>query len=357
MSCRTAHFAVSPTGLAQAFARSAALAAALIGSISVALAQASEPLYSGKQVRMVIANGAGGSYDVYARVLSRHMSRHVPGNPTIINQNVPAAAGMQATNWAYAAAPKDGTVILATYNSLLAEPLYGNPAVRYDPRQFEYVGSISKQQNVCGTWHTHPVKTIAQAKLREVVVGASGTASDSAILPRILNALLDTKFKVVLGYASNESRLAVERGEVDGVCGLSWSTLKSSSPEWVKKKLLNVFAQTGSTRQSDLPDVPLVTELVSNPEDKKAIELLSFQQEMGRPFVMPPGTPKEMVAIMRRAFDDTVKDPLFIAEADKALLEVDPMTGEMMEHILKNAFAVPKDLLKRAVDLHGSAEH
>jgi tripartite-type tricarboxylate transporter receptor subunit TctC len=340
-----------------AFAFSAALAGGLIGSNCAALGQASEPIYAGKQLRMVIANGAGGSYDVYARVLSRHLNRHIPGNPTIINQNVPAAAGMQATNWAYAAAPKDGTVIVATYNSLLAEPLYGNPAVRYDPRQFEYVGSISKQQNVCGTWHTNPVKTIAQAKLREVIVGASGTASDSAILPRILNALLDTKFKVVMGYASNESRLAVERGEVDGVCGLSWSTLKSSSPEWVKKKLLNVFAQTGSTRQADLPDVPLVTELVSSPDDKKAVDLLSFQQEMGRPFLMPPDTPKEMVAIMRRAFDDTVKDPLFLADADKALLEVEPMTGEIMEQIVKNAFAVPKALLQRAVDLHGSAEH
>jgi tripartite-type tricarboxylate transporter receptor subunit TctC len=357
MSCRPARFDATRTGIIRTFALSAALAAGLVGSTGAAMGQAPEPLYSGKQVRMVIANGAGGSYDVYARVLSRHLNRHIPGNPSIINQNVPAAAGMQATNWAFAAAPKDGTVIVATYNSLLAEPLYGNPAVRYDPRQFEYIGSISKQQNVCGTWHTHPVKTIAQAKLREVVVGASGTASDSAILPRILNALLDTKFKVVMGYASNESRLAVERGEVDGVCGLSWSTLKSSSPEWVKKKLLNVFAQTGSTRQADLPDVPLVTELVSSPDDKKAVDLLSFQQDMGRPFVMPPGTPKEMVAIIRRAFDDTVKDPAFLADAEKALLEVDPMTGEMMERILKDAFSVPKELLQRAVDLHGSAEH
>jgi tripartite-type tricarboxylate transporter receptor subunit TctC len=351
MPCRTALFDVIHSNCIRTFAFWAAFAAGL------GAACAAEPLYSGKQLRMVIANGPGGSYDVYARALSRHLNRHIPGNPIIINQNVPAAAGMQATNWAYAAAPKDGTVIVATYNSLLAEPLYGNPAVRYDPREFEYVGSISKQQNVCGTWHTHPVKTIAQAKTREVVVGASGTASDSAILPRVLNALLDTKFKVVLGYASNESRLAVERGEVDGVCGLSWSTLKSSSPEWVKKKLLNVFAQTGSTRQADLPDVPLVTELVSGLDDKKAVELLSFQQEMGRPFIMPPGTPKEMVSIIRRAFDDTVKDPAFLADADKTLLEVEPMTGEVMERILKEAFSVPKELLQRAVDLHGTAEH
>jgi tripartite-type tricarboxylate transporter receptor subunit TctC len=353
MSCRTVH----PDAARPSVVRVFALAATLAGSVSAAIAQASEPVYAGKQLRMVIANGAGGSYDVYARVLARHLNRHIPGNPVIINQNVPAAAGMQATNWAYAAAPKDGTVVVATYNSLLAEPLYNNPAVRYDPRAFEYIGSISKQQNVCGTWHTHPVKNMAQAKEQQVIVGASATASDSAILPRVLNALLGTRFKVVLGYPSNESRLAVERGETDGVCGLSWSTLKSSSPEWVEKRLLNLMAQTGSTPQPDLPDVPLVVDLVSNPDDKQAVELLSFQQDMGRPFLMPPGTPKEMVAIIRRAFNDTLKDPLFLADADKALLEVEPMTGEAMERILKEAFAMPKALMQRAVDLHGSAEH
>src|SRR4051794_40908817 len=154
MSCRTVHPDAARPNVVRAFA----LAATLAGSVSAGMAQASEPVYAGKQLRMGIANGAGGSYDVYARVLARHLNRHIPGNPVIINQNVPAAAGMQATNWAYAAAPKDGTVVVATYNSLLAEPLYNNPAVRYDPRAFEYIGSISKQQNVCGTWHTHPVK-------------------------------------------------------------------------------------------------------------------------------------------------------------------------------------------------------
>jgi tripartite-type tricarboxylate transporter receptor subunit TctC len=318
-------------------------------------AQAPEPPYAGKQIRMVIANGAGGAYDAYARVLAMHLSRYIPGSPSIVDQNMPIAAGMQATNWAYAAAPRDGTVILATYNSLLAEPFYGNPAARYDPRKFEYIGSISKQQNICGTWYTNPVKTIAQAKEREVIVTATGSASDSAILPRILNAVLSTRFKVVLGYSSTGSRLAVERGEADGVCGLSWSTLKASTPHWVQNHLLNVLTQTGARPQADLPDVPLVVDLVSNPQDRQAIELLSFQQEMGRPFLMPPGTPKDMVMIVRRAFDATVRDPLFLADAERALLEVDPMTGETMEQLLKNAYAAPKAVLQRAVELHGAA--
>ena len=188
-----------------------------------------------------------------------------------------------------------------------------------------------------------------------MVVTATGSASDSAILPRILNTVLGTKFKVVLGYASTDSRLAVERGEADGVCGLSWSTLKVSNPEWTQKRLVNVLLQTGAKPQPDLPDVPLVVDVVSSPDDKKAIELLSFQQEMGRPFLMPPDTPKEMVAIVRRAFGDTLKDPLFLADAGKALLEVDPMTGETMEQVLKKAYAMPRALLERAVELHGPA--
>ena len=334
-------------------ALSAVLVGDLAGAMRVAAAQASEPVYRGKQIRMVIGNTAGSAYDVYARMLALHLVRHIPGNPTIINQNMPAAASMQAANWAFEQAPKDGSVIVAIFNSVLPEPLYGNPAVRFDPRKFEYVGSISKQQNVCGTWHTHPVKTIEQAKLHQVIVTAPGTASDSAILPRILNAVLDTKFKVVLGYPQAQARLAVERGEADGVCGWSWSTMKAAAPEWTRQRLLNIFTQTGSKRQADLPDVPLVVELVTNPEDRQAIEFLSFQQEMGRPYLMPPGTPAHMVAIMRRAFNDTMKDPMFLADAKKSLMEVDPMTGEEMQRAITDAFATPKALLQRAMELHG----
>jgi tripartite-type tricarboxylate transporter receptor subunit TctC len=263
---------------------------------------------------------------------------------------MPTAAGMQATNWAYAAAPRDGTVILATYNSLLAEPLYGNPAALYDALKFEYVGSISKQQNICATWHTSPIKSIAQAKEREVVVPATGAASDSAIMPKTLNALLGTKFKVILGYSTTEQRLAVQRGEAEGICGLSWSTLKASTPDWIQNKRINVLVQTGSKPQADLPNVPLLVDLTANADDRKVVELLSFPQELGRPFLMPPETPKSIVNVIRRAFDQTLQDPLFRAEAEKALLEINPITGEVMERTMKEAYAAPKDLVKRAAE-------
>jgi tripartite-type tricarboxylate transporter receptor subunit TctC len=333
-----------------------ALAGSLSGTPAVGevTGQAMDALYAGKQIRMVIASGAGGGYDAYARILALHLSRHIPGNPSIIDQNMPSAAGMQATNWAYTAAPKDGTVILATYNSLLAEPLYGNPAARFDPLKFETIGSISRQQNICATWYTSPIKNLDLAKTREVIVTATGAASDSAIMPKILNALLGTRFKVVMGYSTTEQRLAVERGEAEGVCGLSWSTLKASNPDWVRRDRINVLVQTGKTAQADLPDVPVLIDLVASPQDKRVIELLSFPQELGRPFLMPPDTPKALVITMRRAFDETLRDPLFLADAEKALLEVDPVSGEAMEQALKVAYATPKELVRRAGELNGS---
>jgi tripartite-type tricarboxylate transporter receptor subunit TctC len=319
-----------------------------------AAAQPAPAPYSGKQIRMVIGSGVGGGYDTYARFLSRHLARHIPGNPAIINQNMPAASGLQATNWAYTVAPKDGTVIVATYNALLDDPLYGSPAARFDPLKFEAVGSIAKQQLVCGTWHTSPIKTIEQVKRQEVVVPATGAAGDRATMPRILNAMLGTKFRVVNGYGTTESMLAVERGEADGICGISWSTLKASNPDWVQNSRLNVLIQTGAKPQAGLPDVPLVLDHVPDADDKKLIELLFFPHDMGRPFVMPPETPKELVNVIRRAFDATMTDPAFLADAEKSLLDVDPLSGEEMERILRAAYATPRALVRRAAELNGS---
>jgi tripartite-type tricarboxylate transporter receptor subunit TctC len=321
-----------------------------------AAAQSPNALYAGKQIRMVIASGAGGGYDAYGRTLARYMGKYIPGNPNIISQNMPGAAGITATNWTYSVAPKDGTVILATYNSLLAEPLFGNPAARYDPLKLESIGSISGQQNICATWHSSPIKTIEQAGTREVTVASTGATGNSATLPKILNAVLGTKFKVIIGYSTTEARLAVERGEVDGVCGLSWSTLKASNPDWVQNNRINILIQTGSKPQAGLTNVPLIVDLVSDLENKKVVELLAFAEEMGRPFMMPPDTPKEMVAVIRRAFDSTLKDPGFLADAEKTLLEVDPLTGEAMEQMLKRAYAMPKALVQKAAEFSGGGQ-
>jgi tripartite-type tricarboxylate transporter receptor subunit TctC len=309
--------------------------------------------YKGKQVRMVIASGAGGGYDAYARVLSRHMPKHVPGNPSFVDQNMPGASGMAATNWGDKVAPKDGSVIVATYNALLLEPMFGNKSAQYDPRKLQWIGSIGKQQQICMTWHTSPIKTIEQAKEREIVVAATGATGNAATLPKIVNALLGTKFKVVGGYETTASRLAVERGEAEGICGLSWSTLKASNPEWIENKRMNVLLQTGDTRQAELPNVPLLREKVTSADDKKLLDILDLPEDMGRPFFMPPGTSKDQVAVMRKAFMDTMKDKDFLAEGKKAHLEVDPLSGEEMQKRITEAYQAPKALITRMSELMG----
>jgi tripartite-type tricarboxylate transporter receptor subunit TctC len=318
-----------------------------------ASAQTQDPasFYKGKQLRMIIPAGAGGGYDTYARVLSQHLEKHIPGRPAIINQNMPGASGMVATNWAASVAPKDGTVIVGTYNTLLLEPLFGNPAVKYDPRELEWVGSMGKQQQICVTWHASPVKSIDQAKEREVIVSATGATGNSATMPKMLNAMLGTKFKVVTGYSTAESRLAVERGESEGICGLAYSTLKASNPDWVDNKRINILVQTGTKAQPELPSVPLLVNLAAKPDDKKVLEILAYPEEMGRPFFMPPGTPKALVNAVRRAFDATMKDPAFLADAEKSRLEIDPVTGEEMEEMIKQAFVTPHPQVQRALEL------
>jgi tripartite-type tricarboxylate transporter receptor subunit TctC len=310
--------------------------------------------YEGKTLRMIIPSGAGGGYDTYARVLSAHLANHLPGKPTIVNQNMPGASGMVGTNWAASdAAPKDGTVIVATYNALLLEPLFGNPQAKFDPRKFEWIGSIGKQQQICVTWHTSPIKTIEQAREREIVVSATGATGNAATMPKMLNEMLGTKFKVVTGYSTSESRLAVERGESEGVCGLSYSTLKASNPDWILNKRINVLVQTGTKAQQGLENVPLLINLVTNGDTKKVLGLLDFQGELGRPFLMPPGTPKGYVAAMRKAFDETLKDPAFLADAEKSRLEVEPVTGAEMEKMIKAAYETPKPLVEQAAKFKG----
>ncbi len=328
--------------------RSLSVAVAIMLQLASTLcASSQEQPYRGKQIRMVIGSGAGGGYDTYGRILSRFLEKYIPGKPSVVIQNMPGAAGMTAMNWAYNVAPKDGTVILATFNVLLAQPLFDDPTVQYDMQKFEPVGSFSKIQNTCITWHTSPIKTIQQAKEREVLLAATGAAGNSVLWPKIMNAVLGTKFKPVVGYGTSEQRLALERGEAEGICGLSWSTIKASTPDWVMNKRINVLVQTGGARQKALPDVPLVLDFVTNSDDRTLLNFMSFIEELGRPFIMPPGTPPALVSIVRRAFDASLSDPEMIREAEAQLLEVDPISGEDMARIIRGAYAIPKSVVKR----------
>jgi tripartite-type tricarboxylate transporter receptor subunit TctC len=315
-------------------------------------AQTAEEFYRSKSVTLLIGSAAGGGYDIYGRVFARHLSRHLPGHPNIIVKNMPAAAGLAVANTLYTTAERDGSVIAALTNGSAMDPLFGNPGARYDAQKFNWLGSIGKLQNVCATWHRSPVKTIDVARAREVIVAAAGATSNTAIVPKVLNALIGTRFKVIAGYdAGMGLTLSMERGEAEGVCGLSWSTIKVSRSHWIRDKLINVIVQMGLAKLADLPEVPSALDLVGDGENRRVLELILIRQEAGRPFAAPPGVPAERLAALRRAFAATLADAEFHADAEKAQLEIEPLTAAEIEKYLAAAYNAPPAIVQRAAAL------
>lgn len=327
-------------------------AAAVLLVPACAHAQPAEDFFKGRQITMLVGSGAGGGYDVYARVWARHASRHIPGQPQIVAKNMPAAAGIAAANTLYNTADRDGLTIAALPNGASMDPLAGNVQARYDALKMSWLGSIGKLQNVCATWHKSPVKTIKAAQERETIVAGAGATSNTALMPRIINELIGTRFKVIAGYDPTAGlNLALERGEAEGICGLSWSTIKASRPHWIKDKLLNVIVQVGVDKLPDLPDVPGALDLVTEPDKRQVLELILIRQEIGRPIVLPPGVPADRVAALRKAFDATLRDAAFLAEAEKAGMEIEPLTGLQVETMLAKAYGAPPAIVARMVDL------
>ena len=311
-----------------------------------------EDFYRGRDITLIIASGVAGGYDTYARVFARHFANHVPGRPGIVPKNIPAGGGLTAANTLYAVSAKDGLTIAALTNGVTMDPLFGNPGARFDAQKFNWIGSIGKLQNICATWHESPIRTIAAARQREVVVAAAGATSNTAIVPRALNALIGTRFKIVAGYDPGAGlNLALESREVEGICGLSWSTLKASRPDWIREHKLNVILQMALDKLPELADVPSALDLVADPANKKVLELILIRQEMGRPLVAPPGVPAERVAALRAAFAATMTDADFLAEAQRVQLEIDPLGGEAVGKLLAGAYAAPRDVVARAAAL------
>jgi tripartite-type tricarboxylate transporter receptor subunit TctC len=334
-------------------AATAALACTgLLAAVTSAPAQSVEEFYKGRQINLLIGGGAGGGYDVYYRALGRHLGKHIPGHPNIIPKNQPAASGLAAAATLYTTADKDGATIAAFPNNIPMDPLFGNPAARYDALKLNWLGSIGKLQNVCATWHTSPIKTIQQAQQREVVVAAAAAPTNTAIMPRVLNTLLGTKFKTVIGYDPGSGlTMAIERQEAEGICGLSWSTMKASRPHWISQNLLNVIVQMGIDKLPDLPNVPAALDLVTDAEKKQVLTLILLRQEPGRPVAAPPGIPADRLAALRSAFDATMKDPEFIAEAEKLQMEIEPLTAAQIDKLLATAYAAPKSIVQQAAQL------
>jgi tripartite-type tricarboxylate transporter receptor subunit TctC len=333
------------------FLVSAVVAGLVIAGAARANAQSAESFYHGKTLRFIVPSGAGGGYDAFSRLLARHLGDHIPGNPRIVVENMPGASGLLGTNWLYSIAPRDGTVIGSTYNTLLTEPLLGNSATKYDPTKFEWIGSITTQYNACMVWHTSSIKTIEDATKREVRVSTTGLTGNSAKMPLMVNMLLGTKFKVIAGYSTTGMRLAAERGEVEGICGISYDTYAAANPEWLQDHKIRFILQSGPKPAKALPDVPLLKNYVKDPKEKAALKLLSVDEDVGRPQLMPPGVPQYLVKAMRTAFNDTMKDPKFLADAHRMHIQPAPMTGEEIEAELKEAYASPKDIVAVAAKL------
>ena len=323
----------------------------LLGGGAMAQAQSVESFYKGKQITLLVGSGAGGGYDVYARTFARHFSKHIPGQPGVVVKNMPAAGGMAAANTLYNQGDKEGLTLAAHTNGIAMDPLLGNAAAKFDGRKFNWLGSIGKLQNVCAIWHEHPIKTIEQARVQEFTAAGAGATSNTVIVPRILNALLGTKIKVIAGYEPGQGdAIAMESREVDGVCGLAWSTIKASRAHWIKDKKINILVQMAMDKLPDLPDVPGALELVSG-ENRQILELILIRQEMGRPFAAPPGVPAERVQALRQAFEATLGERDFLAEARQAQLDIEPLSGQRIDELLAGAYGAPRAIIDKAAAL------
>ena len=322
--------------------------------ISTASAEAVADFYKGKVVTIVIGYAAGG-FDLYARLLGRLLGDHIPGHPTIIAQNKPGAGSRGAANWLYNIAPRDGTVIATLSQTTPTDQALGQPGIQFDSRNFNWIGNMVVVNNILFVNASTGVTTLADATKKALAIGATGASSPSILYPQVSNNILNTKFKIVSGYpGSLEVNLAMERNEVDGHGSNSWASVKSERPDWVSNHVVNILFQVGLKREADLPDVPLWTELAQNEEQRQVLEVLSSFIAVGRPFLTAPNVPADRVKALRQAFDDTMKDPLFIEAAQKANMYLNPLSGDELQKIVERIIDQPPAIIakiKRAMEI------
>jgi tripartite-type tricarboxylate transporter receptor subunit TctC len=322
-------------------------------ALSPASAQTVEQFYKDKTITLLVGSGSGGSYEIYARALARHMSRHIPGNPAIIVKIGGGGGGGLATSiQLHHSVPKDGTVIGMTQQTNIVSQLI-EPAVagKYDVAQWHWIGLMAPVRNMLAVWHTAPAQTIEEAKLKEVVIGATGRASPTFVVPQVMNEILGTKFKIVLGYKGvQDLNLAMERGEIQGR-GASWISVVTQAPAYIAEKKLKALVVEGLTPEPSIPDVPLMVSFAKTDRERDALRLMAAAAEFGRAVFAPPGTPADRVEALRRAFDATVKDQAFLEEAKKAKLVIEPQTGAALVRIARQVIASSPDAIAYARQL------
>lgn len=333
---------------ARAIGSCAALALASVAAYGDAVSD----FYAGKTVTLVIGYAPGGGYDLYARSLARHMVRYIPGNPAIVVQNMPGAGSIKAANFLYTIAPKDGLTFGGFSRGAFLDPLLGRAeGTQYDAPKFGWIGSISNEVGVCAFRSAAGIKSWADMRTKPFVIGATGVGADSDVFPTVLRKMFNLPMKVVGGYRSAaDVMLAIKRNEVDGRCGWSWSSLVSWNRDLYDTRQIDVVLQLAAQRLDELAHVPLITEVTSDPDQQTALKLIVSRQTMARPYVAPPGIPRERLQALRAAFDATMRDENFLADMKRQDLEVRPLGGADADTLIKDIYATPAAVVKLAIE-------
>jgi tripartite-type tricarboxylate transporter receptor subunit TctC len=326
---------------------------AVMAASTAAVADEAGSFFAGKTVRIVVGFSPGGGYDIYARELGRYLGRHIPGHPSVVVQNMAGAGSLKAVNFLFNAAPRDGTVLATFARGIVFEPLIGHlDGAQFDAPKFNWIGSISDEVSVCAINASRGVATWQDMLTTRIVIGASGAGADSDAFPIVLRNLFHLPMRIVTGYPGGaDLNLAMERGEIDGRCGWSWTSILSRNREWLADKRIRITLQVALAKHEDLPDVPLITDLVSDPRQVAALKLIVSRQGIARPFAAPPEVPPERIAVLREAFDATMGDPDFVAEMRSQALEVRPLGGAAIQALMRDLYASPPDVVKLARDM------
>jgi tripartite-type tricarboxylate transporter receptor subunit TctC len=327
------------------------IAAPVLAIIFASTAQAQSPaeFYAGKTVDMYIGYSIGGGYDVYGRMLAKHLGKYIPGNPTVIPKNMDGAASLTLANWLYEIAPKDGTVLGTIGRGTVFDPLFGRKGAKFDGTKFTWIGSANDEVSVCVALASSGVSKFDDVLTKEMVIGGTGPSDDTVQFPKVINGVLHSKFNIITGYAGgNEVVMAMQRGEVQGRCGWSWSSVKATHYALVEQKKINILVQLSLAKHADLPNVPLATDWAKSDEQMQILKLIFARQVMGRPFLAPPGVPADRIEALRKAFLDTLKDKEFLADAEKAKLEINPVPGERIEKLVREIYTTPPEVALKA---------
>jgi tripartite-type tricarboxylate transporter receptor subunit TctC len=320
-----------------------------LAAVTTSAPCAAEDFYSGKTITILAGFQAGSGYDTYMRTLARHIPKYIPGNPTIVPSNMTGGGGLVLANYLYNIAAKDGTAFGIYSRSNNLDPLFETPAARFDPRKFQWIGSMGDEVSVCISWHQSPFKTWNDLIGKEFVAASTSNSADTGVYPALFNSFLGTKFKVVQGYRGGPAMSkAIEGGEANGRCGWSWTAVKATKPEWLKDKKINILVQAGLRKAKDLQHVPLALELAKNDKQRAVLELAFSPQAIAWSFAAPPEVPADRVAILRKAFLAALEDKDFLAEAERLKLGIDPMSGEDVLAQINKIYAAPKDVIAQA---------